>query len=142
MANTKHPHLSAMSVIKRTGRCHIASTRSSGTSTGAHWSLMKAVPGRGAFAENKLTNAFTNMAEGRGEFALFDSPSNAHWTIAKWRIHLDFLQFNPSSEVEMEGWFDDATLKISANAATAVTTLKVMQLLSPPQGTTYHGCQQ
>lgn len=47
--------------------------------------------------------------------------------------HLDLLMFNSTSEIELEEWFVDAAFKIMANEATASTTLKVMQLLAPPQ---------
>lgn len=86
---------------------------------------------RRAFIQSKIQNTFTKLAEGRGKFFKRENPTNANRTIAKWRIHLDFQHFNPQTEVELENWFYDSAFKIIANDA--ATTLKVMQLIAPPQ---------
>lgn len=87
---------------------------------------MGAAPRKARFLEDKISNAFDYMPGGRGEIARFDNLSNASWTSAKLRIHLNFLTFDPSTEVEMEEWFEDSVFRIITNAVTAANKLKVM----------------
>ena len=73
---------------------------------------------------------FHPMEFRRGRFPTDTPTGAAKWEPAKWKAHLDFLEFNPKTEVEMERWFEDASVKIRAHGATASTTVSVLHLVA------------
>jgi hypothetical protein len=89
--------------------------------------LGAAHPGIGA-----LATTLPEMEPGRGYLPQAEPASTQGWQTAKWKAQLDFLPFNPTSEIDLEHWFEDSAYKISSNGATAAVVIKVMQLISPP----------
>lgn len=79
------------------------------------------------------TPVFPYVTPGRGELPTAEPPSTNTWSVAKWKTQLELLTFDPTNEIELEHWFEDASFKILAHSAKASTVIKVMQLNTSPQ---------
>ena len=58
-------------------------------------------------------------------------PNTANWVTSKWARQLELPTFEPTNELELERWFEDAAPKIAADGPTAATVIAVMSVDSP-----------